>query len=53
MITDGTWAVLARTLTEPQLIELPILIGQYQGVAYLQNALRIRLMEGNEGLRAR
>lgn len=53
MITDETWAVLAAAHTEPQLLELPLLVGQYQGVAYLQNALRIRLMEGNEGLRAR
>jgi alkylhydroperoxidase family enzyme len=53
MITDETWAVLAQGLNEKQLIELPILVGQYQGVAYLQNSLRIRLMEGNPGLTSR
>jgi alkylhydroperoxidase family enzyme len=53
MISDDTWAVLRRDLNDKQLIELPILIGQYQGVAYLQNTLRVRLMPGNPGLRAR
>jgi alkylhydroperoxidase family enzyme len=53
MISDETWAVLARRLDERQLIELPILVGQYQGLAYLQNALRLRLIAGNPGLSAR
>jgi alkylhydroperoxidase family enzyme len=53
MISDATWAILARHLDERQLIELPVLIGQFTLVAYLQNALRLRLGEGNIGLRAR
>jgi len=53
MISDETWAVLKRRLDERQLIELPILVGQYQGLAYLQNALRLRLIAGNPGLSAR
>jgi 4-carboxymuconolactone decarboxylase len=53
MISDETWAVLARTLNEKQLIELPLVIGQYQGLAYLQNALRLRLIPGNPGLSSR
>jgi 4-carboxymuconolactone decarboxylase len=53
MISDETWAVLARTLNERQLIELPILVGQYRSVACLQNSLRVRLMPGNPGLAAR
>jgi alkylhydroperoxidase family enzyme len=52
MISDATWAVLAKTLNEKQLLEFPILVGQYQGVAYLQNSIRVRLMEGNVGLTA-
>ena len=52
MISDATWAVLTRTLDDKQLIELPILIGQYHGVSYLENALRVRLMPGNAGLSA-
>lgn len=53
MISDPTWARLAARFTPAQLIELPILIGQYQTVAYYQNALRLRLHEGNAGLDAR
>lgn len=53
MISDATWATLAKTLDDKQLIELPIVIGQYQTVAYYQNSLRLRLHEGNRGLRQR
>jgi alkylhydroperoxidase family enzyme len=53
MISDDTWAVLAKHFNEKQLIELPLLVGQYQGVAYLQNTLRIRLEPDNLGLSAR
>jgi alkylhydroperoxidase family enzyme len=53
MISDETWEVLSRRLDEQQLIELPLLVGQYQGLAYLQNALRLRLIPGNPGLSAR
>ncbi len=53
MISDATWATLAATLDERQLIELPILVGQYQTVAYYQNALRLRLHNDNAGLTAR
>jgi alkylhydroperoxidase family enzyme len=53
MISDETWATLAAHLDEKQLLELPVLIGQYQGVAYLQNSVRARLMDGNSGLASR
>ena len=53
MISDATWATLSKRLDERQLIELPILIGQYQAVAYYQNSLRLRLHSGNLGLKAR
>lgn len=53
MISDSTWAVLARTYNEQQLIELPIVIGQYQTAAYYQNSLRLRLHAGNDGLKSR
>lgn len=52
-ICDETWAVLAGHLDDKQLIELPILVGQMQGVIYTQNALRVRLMPGSLGLAAR
>jgi len=53
MISDATWSTLAKRLDERQLIELPIIVGQYQTVAYYQNSLRLRLHTGNLGLKAR
>jgi alkylhydroperoxidase family enzyme len=53
MISDATWFTLAQRLDERQLIELPIIVGQYQSVAYYQNSLRLRLHTGNRGLKAR
>jgi 4-carboxymuconolactone decarboxylase len=53
MITDETWATLIKSWDEPQLLEFPILVGQYLGVAFLQNSIRARLMPGNIGLSAR
>jgi alkylhydroperoxidase family enzyme len=53
MICDETWTALAQFLDEPQLIEFPLMIGQYVGIAYLQNSLRMRLVPGLEGLTAR
>jgi alkylhydroperoxidase family enzyme len=52
-ISDATWATLAKRFDERQLIELPVVIGQYQTVAYYQNSLRLRLHNGNHGLKAR
>ncbi len=53
MISDPTWAELAKSLTKEQLIEIPALVGSYKTVAYLQNALRMELRPGNPGLAAR
>jgi alkylhydroperoxidase family enzyme len=53
VVSDGTWATLAKRLDDRQLIELLVVIGQYQAVAYYQNSLRLRLHEGNPGLKAR
>ncbi len=53
MISDETWAVLAQTLDERQLIELPVLAGQYHKVAFIQNSLRFRIRDCNPGLSAR
>ncbi|MFT3930713.1 MAG: carboxymuconolactone decarboxylase family protein [Spongiibacteraceae bacterium] len=53
IISDDTWNTLAKRYNDKQLIELPILIGQYQTVAYYQNSLRLRLHEGNLGLKSR
>jgi alkylhydroperoxidase family enzyme len=53
MISDATWATLAKRLDDQQLFELPVLVGQFTNVAFFQNALRLRLESHNPGLRAR
>ena len=53
MISDETWATLAKRLDEKQLFELPVLVGQFTNVAFFQNALRLRLEAHNPGLHAR
>ena len=53
MISDATWAALARRLDERQLIELPCVVGHYHTVAFYQNALRMRPREANPGLAGR
>lgn len=50
MISDATWAILAGTWSEQQLIEFPTLVGAYVATAFTQNALRMRLAEDNPGL---
>lgn len=53
MISDETWAALARSWNECQLIEFPALVGNYISIALIQNSLRIRLNEGSLGLMER
>ena len=53
MISDDTWDTLSRRLSDTQLFELTVLVGQFTTVAYWQNSLRIPLGEGNVGLAAR
>jgi 4-carboxymuconolactone decarboxylase len=53
MISDATWVVLEKHFDERQLIELPILAGQYHKVAYIQNTMRFRTRACNAGLMAR
>jgi alkylhydroperoxidase family enzyme len=52
-ISDATWATLAERWDEAQLIEFPMMVGAYIATALVQNALRIRLSEGNPGLTRR
>jgi 4-carboxymuconolactone decarboxylase len=53
MVSDETWAQLSQRLDEHQMVELLVLIGQFTATAYFQNALRLRLEVGNEGLAGR
>ena len=48
-ITDETWAVLAAHLDERQLIEVPMLVGQYHIVSFTLNTLGIQLEPGLGG----
>lgn len=52
-VSDETWATLAKTWSEPQLIELPGLVGSYTLTAMLYNTLRFGLLKGNDGFRTR
>jgi alkylhydroperoxidase family enzyme len=52
MIGDATWAELARSWDDAQLLEFPILVGKYTSVAFLLNSLRTRLEPDNPGLTA-
>lgn len=52
-ISDANWEILAANSSEQELIELLILIGDYQLASSLYNALRVELAEGNPGLSAR
>lgn len=53
MISDATWAELAKSMSKEQLLEVPALVGSYKTVAYLQNSLRMELRPSNPGLAAR
>jgi alkylhydroperoxidase family enzyme len=52
-LSDATWATLARTWSEPQLMELPGLVGAYTMTAMIYNSLRFGLLKGNDGFRTR
>ena len=45
-ISDTTWAALETRYDEKQLIELPILVGQYHMVAFALNSLGIEIEPG-------
>lgn len=52
-LSDATWDMLARTWNEKQLLEFPMLVGEYFRLALQQNTLRVRLAHDNPGLRHR
>ena len=53
VLSNATWDTLAESWNEAQLIEFPMMVGQYVATAYVQNTLRIRLEDGNTGLARR
>ncbi len=48
-IDDTTWEALAARYDEPQLIEVPMLVGHYHMVAFTLNTLGVPLEEGVDG----
>jgi 4-carboxymuconolactone decarboxylase len=52
MVSDATWPVLAQRLSEHQLFELLVLVGQFTATAYFQNSQRLQFESGNAGLSA-
>lgn len=48
-ITDATWDALAEHFDECQLLELPVMVGQYHTTAFMQNALRFAPGRGKHG----
>ena len=49
-ISDETWAVLAESWGEQQLLEFPILVGVYAATAMQQNSIGAGLRANNPGL---
>ena len=45
-ISDATWAALASSMTEQQLLDLLLLAGWYHAISYAANAARVPLEEG-------
>jgi 4-carboxymuconolactone decarboxylase len=52
-LSDPTYAALAKSWSEPQLIEYLMMVGQYVATAFIQNSLRARLAPDNRGLASR
>lgn len=53
MVSDATWATLSERLSDHQIVELLVLIGQFTATAYFQNSMRLRLERDNRGLATR
>jgi 4-carboxymuconolactone decarboxylase len=49
-ITDATWSALAARYDERQVIEVPMLVGQYHMVAFALNSLGVQRESGVPGL---
>jgi alkylhydroperoxidase family enzyme len=52
VLSDETWSALAASYDEQQLIEVPMLVGQYHMVAFTLNSVGVQLDDGLEGLPA-
>lgn len=52
VISDATWAQLASSFDEQQLIEVPMVVGQYHLVAFTLRSLGVEREDGFEGFPA-
>jgi alkylhydroperoxidase family enzyme len=52
-VSQATWDILKKTWSEPQLLELPGLVGSYSLTAMLYNTVRFAMIPGNEGFKQR
>lgn len=52
MISDETWQVLEERCSPEVLIEIPLLVGFFSMIGFMQNALRLPLRGVNKGLMA-
>lgn len=50
VLSDATWAALAEVYDTQQLIEVPMVVGQYHLVAFTLRSLGVQLEPGFEGL---
>jgi alkylhydroperoxidase family enzyme len=50
VLSDATWAALAEGYDTQQLIEVPMVAGQYHLVAFTLNSLGVQREDGVEGL---
>jgi alkylhydroperoxidase family enzyme len=48
-MTDETWKTLAQAYDESQLIEIPLVVGQYMMLSFLLNTLRVEREPGVPG----
>ena len=51
-ITDATWAALKARYNDPQLVEVPMVVGQYHLVSFTLNSLGVQLEDGVKGFDA-
>jgi 4-carboxymuconolactone decarboxylase len=53
VISDDTWQTLASRYSSAELVEVPMMVGQYHLIAWLMNSAGILPEDGEQGLEAR
>lgn len=52
VVSDQTWALLAKQFAPPELVELLLLVGEYHMVAFVLNSAGVQLEPGYTGIPA-